>query len=254
VDNLQQTLVETQMQLKEGEITEEEFGRTERALLARIRELKAQNTGGVAGAESFETQPRPRPAGQTPKKRVAPHDMLWPLNAPTTRSFHASGSVADSWGTHLKARDLHQPKRPRDLGARMRSRYGRPGRRIACRERVVERLINGLVRPKRIAWAFGHLDRASRPQEPPDRHGCGSGGKGQGPSTAAFDSSEPCHGVPRHFRKRHTGRNVAAFTPALTCMVTRGASVGGGPSSLDCAREGLTLRLPGHINRSEPWA
>jgi Gas vesicle protein G len=54
VDNLQQALVETQLRLEEGEITEEEFAETERTLLARIRELKGLTTGGVADAESFE--------------------------------------------------------------------------------------------------------------------------------------------------------------------------------------------------------
>lgn len=54
VDNLQQALLEAQMQLEEGVITDEAFAETERTLLARMRELKQTNVGGVADAESFE--------------------------------------------------------------------------------------------------------------------------------------------------------------------------------------------------------
>lgn len=54
VDNLQQALVEAQLRLEEGEITEREFAETERTLLSRMRELKDVNAGGVADAESFE--------------------------------------------------------------------------------------------------------------------------------------------------------------------------------------------------------
>ena len=54
IENLQQALLEAQMQLEEGDITAQAFAETERALLARIRELKTVTAGGLADAESFE--------------------------------------------------------------------------------------------------------------------------------------------------------------------------------------------------------
>lgn len=54
VANLQQALLEAQLELEEGAITDEAFAETERTLLARIRELKQDNVGGLADAESFE--------------------------------------------------------------------------------------------------------------------------------------------------------------------------------------------------------
>jgi len=53
VDGLQHMLVEAQMQLEEGTISEEEFASTERHVLARLRELKGAQAG-LADAGSFE--------------------------------------------------------------------------------------------------------------------------------------------------------------------------------------------------------
>ena len=57
-------LLEAQMRYELGELTDEEFARTERDLLARIREIKQQRQGGsvtmdpsryrVSGVESVE--------------------------------------------------------------------------------------------------------------------------------------------------------------------------------------------------------
>jgi hypothetical protein len=54
VDNLRQALMEAQLQLEEGAISEADFAETERGILARIRELHQEQAGGVADAESFE--------------------------------------------------------------------------------------------------------------------------------------------------------------------------------------------------------
>jgi hypothetical protein len=54
VDNLRQALMEAQLQLEEGAISEADFAETERSVLARIRELQREQAGGVADAESFE--------------------------------------------------------------------------------------------------------------------------------------------------------------------------------------------------------
>jgi hypothetical protein len=54
VEHVQQALVEAQMELEEGTMTAEAFAETERTLLARLRELKETNVGGMADAESFE--------------------------------------------------------------------------------------------------------------------------------------------------------------------------------------------------------
>ena len=45
---LREQLLEAQMQLELGEITDEEFAETERDLLARIREIKGQQPGAIS--------------------------------------------------------------------------------------------------------------------------------------------------------------------------------------------------------------
>jgi hypothetical protein len=54
VDSLNRALVEAQLRLEEGTITEEEFVETERALLARLRELKRDTPDQLADANSFD--------------------------------------------------------------------------------------------------------------------------------------------------------------------------------------------------------
>lgn len=54
VEGLQQTLLEAQLQLEEGAISEDAFAETERQVLARLRELRETHSGGLADAESFE--------------------------------------------------------------------------------------------------------------------------------------------------------------------------------------------------------
>jgi len=54
VDSLNRALVEAQLQLEEGTITEEAFAQTERTLLARLRELKRDAPSGLATADSFD--------------------------------------------------------------------------------------------------------------------------------------------------------------------------------------------------------
>jgi len=52
---LHQHLLEAQMDLEEGKIDQEAFDVIERDVLARIRELKANDqTGGIADASAFE--------------------------------------------------------------------------------------------------------------------------------------------------------------------------------------------------------
>ncbi len=45
---LREQLLEAQMRLELGEITEQEFAETERDLLARIREIKGQQPGAIS--------------------------------------------------------------------------------------------------------------------------------------------------------------------------------------------------------------
>jgi hypothetical protein len=54
VDSLNRALVEAQLQLEEGAISEDEFAATERALLARLRELKRDTPSQLADADSFD--------------------------------------------------------------------------------------------------------------------------------------------------------------------------------------------------------
>lgn len=54
VDSLNRTLIEAQMQLEEGAISETEFLATEQTLLARLRELKREAPSGIADADSFD--------------------------------------------------------------------------------------------------------------------------------------------------------------------------------------------------------
>jgi hypothetical protein len=54
VDSLNRALVEAQFQLEEGAISEEEFAAAERALLARLRELKRDAPSQLADADSFD--------------------------------------------------------------------------------------------------------------------------------------------------------------------------------------------------------
>lgn len=51
---LHRQLLEAQLQLEDGAITENEFRGIERAVLTRLRELTASRSGGVADGESFE--------------------------------------------------------------------------------------------------------------------------------------------------------------------------------------------------------
>jgi len=46
--SLREQLLEAQMRLELGEISDEEFGDIERDLLARIREIKGQQPGGIS--------------------------------------------------------------------------------------------------------------------------------------------------------------------------------------------------------------
>ena len=61
---LREQLLEAQMRLELGEISEEEFAETERAVLARIREIKGERAGAITmsndtvtgvDVESFES-------------------------------------------------------------------------------------------------------------------------------------------------------------------------------------------------------
>lgn len=54
VDSLNRALVEAQLQLEEGAISEAEFVKTERALLARLREVKREEPSRLADANSFD--------------------------------------------------------------------------------------------------------------------------------------------------------------------------------------------------------
>jgi len=51
---LREQLLEAQMQLELGEITEQEFARTEREILARIREIKGQKQQGAISMSGDE--------------------------------------------------------------------------------------------------------------------------------------------------------------------------------------------------------
>ena len=63
---LREQLLEAQMQLELGEISDEEFAATERDILARIREIKGQQSGAITMSprdkitgvdiESFESE------------------------------------------------------------------------------------------------------------------------------------------------------------------------------------------------------
>jgi Gas vesicle protein G len=63
---LRERLLEAQMQLELGEISDEEFAATERDILARIREIKGQQSGAITMSprdkitgvdiESFESE------------------------------------------------------------------------------------------------------------------------------------------------------------------------------------------------------
>jgi hypothetical protein len=53
VETVNRALIDAQLQLEEGVITEVEFAATERDLLARLRELKRDAPGGLADADSF---------------------------------------------------------------------------------------------------------------------------------------------------------------------------------------------------------
>ena len=53
VETVNRALVDAQLQLEEGIITEDEFVATERELVARLRTLKHDRPGGVADAQSF---------------------------------------------------------------------------------------------------------------------------------------------------------------------------------------------------------
>jgi hypothetical protein len=54
VDSINRALLEAQLQLEEGTISEEAFAETERVLLERLRELKREAPGGLADANSFD--------------------------------------------------------------------------------------------------------------------------------------------------------------------------------------------------------
>ncbi len=54
VDSLNRALVDAQLQLEEGTISEEAFAETERTLLARLRELKRETPSRLADADSFD--------------------------------------------------------------------------------------------------------------------------------------------------------------------------------------------------------
>ena len=54
VDGLQRQLVEAQMQLEEGAITDDEFADIERDVLASLRTLKGAQPPGLADAASFD--------------------------------------------------------------------------------------------------------------------------------------------------------------------------------------------------------
>jgi hypothetical protein len=49
---LREQLLEAQMQLELGEISDEEFAETERDILARIREIKGQQAGAITMSPS----------------------------------------------------------------------------------------------------------------------------------------------------------------------------------------------------------
>jgi hypothetical protein len=54
VESLNRALVDAQLQLEEGTITDEEFAQTEGSVMARLRELKRAEPGGLADANSFD--------------------------------------------------------------------------------------------------------------------------------------------------------------------------------------------------------
>lgn len=54
VDTLNRALVDAQLELEEGRMTEEQFAETERELLARLRAVKREAPGGLADADSFD--------------------------------------------------------------------------------------------------------------------------------------------------------------------------------------------------------
>lgn len=53
-EHLHEQLLEAQMQLEEGAIDETKFAEIERDVMARLRELKGEGSGGVADASAFE--------------------------------------------------------------------------------------------------------------------------------------------------------------------------------------------------------
>lgn len=54
VETINRALVDAQLQLEEGAITEDAFAETERALMARLRALKRETPAGLADADSFD--------------------------------------------------------------------------------------------------------------------------------------------------------------------------------------------------------
>lgn len=54
VESLNRALVDAQQELEEGTITNDEFAQTERTVMARLREVKRAEPGGLADANSFD--------------------------------------------------------------------------------------------------------------------------------------------------------------------------------------------------------